>query len=322
MLRIIFPRWFAFGRNYATLYHMTIVWILIAIVVVALLAGGLYFTRALIRPKTISSEDSYRIEVENGRIDEEKFASYKKQEVTIVSPFGYPLYGLYFPCEGAQKTVILLHGIIYTLYGMVKFLEVFRQRGFNVLMIDHRHHGRSGGPNITYGYYEKHDLAAWFEWAQEKIGPNGRIGTLGESMGAAIVLQHAALEPRLAFVIADCPFSDLHRLLILRLREDYRLPAFPILPVASWITRLISGMEISAVSPVRAVAEFETPLLLTHGLLDGYIPAAMTEELYAAKTKGIRKLHLVPGAKHVESFLVDPRTYEHQIDAFLSELAG
>lgn len=299
---------------------MTIVWILLAVVFLALLGVGLYFTRALIRPQTVSSEDSFRIEVENGRIDEEKFASYKKQEVTILSPFGYHLFGLYFPCEGSKKTIILAHGITYTLYGMVKFLEGFRRRGFNVLMIDHRHHGRSGGPNITYGYYEKHDLAAWFEWALEKVGPDGRVGTLGESMGAAIVLQHAALEPRLAFVIADCPFSDLHRLLNLRLREDYRLPSFPIMPVARRITRLVSGLEISAVSPVRAVTEFDTPLMLTHGLLDSYIPSTMSEELYAAKTRGICKLHLVPGANHVQSYLVDPSTYDSYIDAFLSEI--
>lgn len=301
---------------------MTIVWIALAGIILLLFMSGLYFTRTLIRPQTISSEESFRIESESGRLVEEQFNAAVKQDIHIASPFGYHLYGQYFPCDGAKQTIILAHGITYTLFGMVKFLDMFRQHGFNVLLIDHRHHGRSGGPNITYGFYEKHDLGAWFEWALEKLGPDGRVGTMGESMGAAIALQHAALEPRLAFVIADCPFSDLHRLLALRLRKDYRLPLFPFMPIASWITRLVSGMVIDAVSPVREARHIQAPLLLTHGLLDSYIPSTMSEEIYAAKTEGVRRLYLVPGARHVESYLINPDAYRQQVDAFFNELAG
>ncbi|HZW04847.1 MAG TPA: alpha/beta fold hydrolase, partial [Anaerolineaceae bacterium] len=153
--------------------RMTIVWILIAGLILILAAAGLYFTRLLITPRMFSSQASYTIEVEYGRLDEAAFTAYEKQEVRIPSPFGYSLYGLYFPCQDAKKTVILAHGITYTLYGTAKYFDMFRQRGFNVLMIDHRHHGQSGGASITYGYYEKHDLAAWFEWALAATGPDG-----------------------------------------------------------------------------------------------------------------------------------------------------
>ena len=71
------------------------------------------------------------------------------------------------------------------------------------LLYDHRNHGRSGGRWSTFGYYEKHDLAAWLTWVREKTGNGGAVGVLGESYGAAIGLQCAAETLGVDFQRAD-----------------------------------------------------------------------------------------------------------------------
>jgi fermentation-respiration switch protein FrsA (DUF1100 family) len=251
---------------------------------------------------------------------EVEYNAWPKQEVKICSPYGYDLFGLYFPLEGAQKTVVIVHGITYTLYGSVKYMPIFRQRGFNVLIYDHRYHGRSGGSNCTFGYYEKHDLKAVIDWALAQLGPAGQVGTHGESFGATIALQHVAIDPRLAFVIADCPFSDLTEQLTYRLKVEYHLPPFPLLSLANLFSRLLTGMAFNQVSPLRGLPNVTTPILFAHGQDDDYIPPQMSQALFAAKRQGIRQLYLAPNAKHAEAFWNNRVEYDQKVGEFLQAL--
>jgi len=142
---------------------------------------------------------------------------------------------------------------------------------------------------------------------------------MGESLGAAVCLQHAAIDPRPAFVIADCPFADLNELLALRLRRDVGLPAFPFLPLASLLARLQAGFWFGQVSPLRAVPGLEMPVLLVHGQQDDYIPPQHSQRLYTAKRRGLRRLYLAPNAGHAESYWNNRAAYEAVLEQFLRE---
>lgn len=73
------------------------------------------------------------------------------------------------------------------------------------MIYDLRHHGDSGGPNTTFGYYEKEDFKTIVDWVEERLDKDAIIGTHGESMGAAISIQQAAIDKRshLLLKIAD-----------------------------------------------------------------------------------------------------------------------
>lgn len=297
-----------------------IVFLILFIVLLIFILVGFYLTTRLIYPHTLTHAEVIKNELDEGRINPTEWDALSKEEVWIDSPYGYKIYGLFIPNEGAHKTVIIAHGITSTLFSCVKYIPLYFQRGFNIMLFDERHHGRSGGKNCTFGYYEKYDMRAVTEWVFNRMGGGGIVGLHGESMGASIALQSAAIDDRLAFVIADCPFSDLKKMLSYRLVLDYHLPPVLFLPVADFICTLISGMSFETVSPLRDVKYLGVPVQFIHGQEDRYIPPEMSQEMYHAKVNGIRSIFLVPGARHAESFSKNKTEYNQVVGQFLSRL--
>ncbi|WDC85684.1 alpha/beta fold hydrolase [Caloramator sp. mosi_1] len=158
------------------------------------------------------------------------------------SPYGYELNALYFEVPNSKKAVIICHGITYTLYGSVKYIDLFLNRGISVLIYDHRNHGLSGGKNTTFGHYEKYDLKTVSDWLFQKLGYGGKVGIMGESMGAATVLLNSGIDDRISFYIADCPYSSMSDILKHRMRKDFHLHPFPLYYSASLITKIRAGI--------------------------------------------------------------------------------
>ncbi len=297
---------------------MDILIVIIFLLIVSILIGY-GFAAKVVYPKRFGFEETYEIEKEKGRLIEEDYKSWIKEEVLLQSQFGYSIYGLYFPIEGSKKVIIFSHGITYTLFGSVKYMGIFQRLGFNIFIYDNRYHGRSGGKNSTFGYYEKYDLKMIVDWIQQKVGPNAMIGTHGESMGAAISIQHAAIDPRIKFVIEDCSFSDLWDQLKYRLKMDYHLPAFPFLHLANIMSKVLTGMDFHKVSPKKDIQNIQTPMLIIHGNQDDFIPVSMAYELYENKVSGPRKIYIPNNAEHATSFWDNQIEYAIVVREFLIE---
>lgn len=292
----------------------------ILLLMVALFGAGFYFARVALYPRVYEVDYTLNHEIESGHFIEKDYQTWAKEEIHIRSPYGYALYGVYHPINESQKTVVISHGITWSLYGSVKYAALFRKRGYNVLLYDLRNHGRSGGSNTTFGYYEKHDLKAVVDWAFNRLGSSGIVGTMGESLGASVTLQHAAIDPRVAFAVADCPYSDLVGLFTYRMKEEYHLPPFPLLKVASLVSWLLTGMRFDHVSPIRAMAQIETPIFFVHGSQDEYICPDMSVDMYNAKTRGARKLYLAPNAGHAQSFSNNRDECDQKLGEFLQSI--
>lgn len=256
------------------------------------------------------------MEVSSGYINEEHFNKFNKEEIYINSEYGYKLHGLYFPNGDSKKTIIICHGFTYTLYGSIKYMDIFYKKGYNVLVYDNRYHGISGGVNCTFGYYEKYDLKSFVDWVIERNGEESYIGTHGESMGAAIVLLHGAIDNRLAFIIADCPYQSVREQFKYRLKTEYRLPSFPVLNISSLITKLKIKAFYKDISPLSIIDKIKTPILFIHGDSDKYIPYSHSVNLYNKKN-GPKMLYLAKGADHAKSYCVDKEEYEKKVNEFL-----
>ncbi len=202
----------------------------------------------------------------------------------------------------------------------MKYMNIFLKRAFNVVIYDHRFHGKSGGPNCSYGYFEKFDLKTVTDWVFEKCGQSSVVGIQGESMGAATILQNSHIDKRISFYIADCPYSDLTELFKVRIKADYHLPAFPLIPISSLLFKITTNLFYTQISPIKDIADVETPIFFIHGENDNYIPHKMSIDLYNAKSHGIRKLYIAPNADHVESYLKNMEDYDRLVGEFLKSI--
>ncbi len=182
------------------------------------------------------------------------------------------------------RCVILLHGIADR--RGAGFAPLFLEAGYSVLAPDSRAHGESGGADVTYGLLEKQDLLDWAAWSRSQGCV--AIYTLSESLGAAVAIQSAEIEPALRAIVAECSFSD--------------LPS----PLDAWVVhagmlwaRVRYGFDFRTVSPLTAIARTRTPILLIHGLADRQTPPAHSEA--PARANRTAELWLVPGAGHTEA---------------------
>ncbi len=292
-----------------------------AVLVLATLLGGagFYFSGMVITPKVRGYDETYDIEIANKRFTPEYFRSLPREEVFITSPHGYRLHGIFIGVKDSRKTVIIVHGHSFTLMGSIKYVELFRKRGFNCLLVDNRYHGRSGGPNCTFGFYERDDLTAWLDWAIERTGEGSIVGFHGESLGSGICLMHAVTDNRASFYVLDGPIADLTALLSYKLKRDFGLPAFPLIHAASIVSRMRGGMFFGEVNPLRDVRKIASPVLLVHGAADVFIPPDHSQKLYRGlRTK--KMIWLCPSAGHSQSVILDRKEYDRKIGEFFSAI--
>jgi uncharacterized protein len=150
---------------------------------------------------------------------------------------------------------------------------------------------------VTYGLLEKYDVIAWASWMR-RAGCRKLYG-LGESFGASILIEAAAIRPAFAAIVAECPYADLREVARYCIRRMTHLPAFvagTIVNSAMFYARWADGLNLSQVSPVSVIAHVSTPIFLIHGLNDYETPPYNSEELAHANPR--ETLWLVPNAGH------------------------
>ena len=277
------------------------------------------FINEFLFPETRSHEECYNRELELGSFDEKYYKGLVKEEFRTDSKYGYPLNGIWFPNGDSRDTVILVHGYRASLFTSLRYLRLFHEKGFNVLIYDQRHHGKSGGTGCTMGSHERFDLCTIVSWVIDRTGPLSRVGVHGESMGAATAVMHASIDDRIAFTIADCPYEDLFRQFAYRLKAEFRLPAFPFMYIGSLLSRIRLKFFFHEVSPIKEVPKIKTPILYIHGDADDYVPTSHSVHMYQT-TRARKGLYLAEGAGHAESIFKDPKGYEKVVFRFIDSL--
>src|SRR5215472_17355923 len=130
---------------------------------------------------------------------------------------------LFTPSAPNGAVVIALHGVDDTRMGMLAHAEFLLRSGFIVLVPDSRGHGASGATVITFGVREAADIRCWSDRLL-KDRPFGRLYGMGQSMGAAILLESLHTEPRWRAIVADSPFATFEEISYERLRQVTGLP--------------------------------------------------------------------------------------------------
>ncbi len=294
---------------------MFILYIFAGILLITM-AMAFYLSRKSLNPNTIDYKKSLELVVGNEDFSNEWFSALTGEDVYINSEDGLKLHGLWYSVKDSEKTIILSHGYSFSLYGSVKYMKMFMDKGFNVLLVDHRYHGLSEGKLCTMGHKEKMDQVKWVNWIEKRVGRDSIIGSHGESMGASTVLLHGAIDDRIKFIIADCAYQSLFDQFRYRLKIEYKLPAFPLIYMGNLFHKLRTGAFYKEISPIEAVKKIKVPVLFIHGNSDDYTTPSNSINLHKSKN-GPGFIYLVPGADHGGSFKTDPKNYQKVLFRFL-----
>jgi len=83
--------------------------------------------------------------------------------------------------------------------------------------------------------------------------------------------------------------------------------------------RLLMGYDLRKASPMDALQRCRVPALFIHGEADDVVPCYMVRRLFAA-CAAPKSILTIPGARHVESRVLDRPLCEGAMDRFLNEL--
>jgi pimeloyl-ACP methyl ester carboxylesterase len=125
------------------------------------------------------------------------------ETVTLHTRDGLDLAGWYVPSKN-RAAIVIVHGGGGDRRGSRRHAEMLARHGYGVLLYDARGRGGSQGSPNAAGWTWQADVDAALEFLSHRndVDPS-RIGGLGLSTGADVLLEAAAKDPRLKAVVLD-----------------------------------------------------------------------------------------------------------------------
>jgi alpha-beta hydrolase superfamily lysophospholipase len=241
-------------------------------------------------------------------------------DVTLRTAEGLKLQGWLIKASGeARGTVIYLHGVSECKIVGLPIARALHDRGFNVFLYDSRRHGDSEGAFCTYGFYEKHDATTAINYllAREDLTV-GKIGLFGTSMGAAVALQVAAHDKRVASVIAESGFATLRTIFDDYQKRMVKLPWHYLRNLVIKRSEFLAHFKANAVSPLDSVKQIHVPVFILHGTADNLIKSSYSEQVFANANEP-KQLWLILGAKHNNMAEIGGEEYWRRVLGFFEQ---
>lgn len=246
------------------------------------------------------------------------------RDVDLTTPDGAVLHAWFMrPPDPNGDAVILLHGVSDNRMGTYGYGKWLVQNHYTVLLPDARHHGNSSGL-ASYGLKESDDIHRWVDWIETAEHPRCMFG-LGESMGAAQILQALPKERRFCAVVAESPFASFREVAYVRFGQPFHTGPWlgrtffrPAVDAGFLYVRIRYGLNMEAASPEEAVIGTKIPVLLIHGLDDSNIPPYHSD-LIAAKNPSDVAVWKVPGAEHTGAHEAELQEFERRVLGWFAE---
>lgn len=197
------------------------------------------------------------------------------REVRITAGDGVALHGWFIPASGARKTLLHFHGNAGNISHRLHLYRQWHQLGLNILAIDYRGYGRSGGSISEAGIYHDAEAAWQYLTSELNIPPENTI-IAGRSLGAAVAAK-LAIGKKAAGLVLETPFTSI---------REMAAEHYPWLPVRALIhTRL---------DTLAYVQKAGLPLLVIAATDDEIVPIAMPQRIYA-EARTPKRLVQLPG---------------------------
>ena len=238
------------------------------------------------------------------------------EKVTIKAQDGVSLVARYYD-RSSSKTIMFVHGYQTNAFNNFSTALIdFLNQGYNVLLIDQRAHGDSGGKFTTLGCKEKNDLQLWIDYIDKKEEVKSII-IYGISMGATTV-GYAAENIKTSKVkglIMEAGFTCFYEELDSSLGRIFMRQAA--LNYVYLTSKSVLKIDIKkSIEP--SLKNNEIPVLFLHGDSDEEVPIEFTERCYDACASE-KETFIVKGAGHTLCYIVGGQSVKEKINEFIGK---
>ena len=231
------------------------------------------------------------------------------QEVAFQAGDGLKLTGWYRPSSNGAA-VLLVHGGNSDREGGARHAEMLAAEGYGVLLYDARGRGHSEGSPNGYGWDWREDIEGAMAFLEDRpdVEP-GRIGALGLSTGADVLIEVAADHDDIGAIVADGTAAESY--------EDWhRLRGDEAGVVPGWIMfktiEVLSGDPQSPALEDRIRLARQPILMVSAGTAEEYEFSALYDR---AGGPNVEHWNL-PDATHTAGIRQEAAPYEERVTAF------
>ena len=237
------------------------------------------------------------------------------RDTMIVMPGDYRLH-TYYINRGSQRTAMVIHGWrdqAIKFFYLARMYE--RLLGYNVVMPDLYASGMSDGDMLRMGWLDRLDVLQLLD-----VFKADTMVVHGVSMGAATTMMMSGEQMpediRDLRFVADCGYTSVWDEFAGELKNQFGLPAFPLMYTTSLLCQLRYGWNFDEASALRQVAKCRYPMFFIHGDSDDFVPTYMVHELYNAKPDP-KTLWVTKNTDHAHSYKNHRTEYVARVRRFL-----
>lgn len=211
--------------------------------------------------------------------------AFNLQPQTILTEDGVSLDAWFLQRDDAVATVLYLGGNGFLMVKSRPLIQAYATLPVNLLLVDYRGYGLSGGDPTVRGVQE--DARSAFRFiTSDAVPQTDKIFVHGHSMGSflsAMITEENSIDG----YILESPVTEVDR-------WTKRLIPWVMRP----FIRFQIDEEVKAQSNSDKVANIRTPLLIMGGTADDVTPIRMAEELYEKSSSNQKKLVKISGGGH------------------------
>jgi len=219
------------------------------------------------------------------------------EDVWFDAADGVKLHGWWVPVKGAP-VLVWFHGNGGNISHRLENIQLLHDLvGVQVFIFDYREYGRSSGRISREGTFL--DAAAAYRYVTETKGvPAADVVLFGRSLGTALATDLAVNHPCRSLIL-ESAFTNSGEMakMLAPFLFDWR----PKVPYDN----------------LGEIDKVKVPVLVIHGTDDEIIPVDMGRRVFGAANDP-KKLYLIPGAHHNDTYLVGGRAYFQRLLAFIS----
>ncbi len=232
---------------------------------------------------------------------------------------GLELYGELYDF-GSRRCVVILPGRSESLCYSYFFAPPYQQAGMNVLVIDTRCHGRSGGKYSTVGVAESRDLMVWLRFLIQECGMESIYlhGICIGSNAGYLAMARRDCPKELRGFVAEGSYMSFRESFKRHMIADHR-PVFPVLDLVMLEIWLHTRTNVVRQAPRRLVKKLHQRALFLFGEQDAFSIPPKSRKLFRLCASPDKRIVWFAKGRHSHLRLSNPQQYDQAIREFLAD---